>query len=53
MKVTTTLAYGVDPQAKESAAFALFAWLALNRKTNHCAYATGAAKNAVLGKITL
>lgn len=53
MKVTTTLAYGVDPQAKESAAFALFAWLALNRKTNHCARATGAKINAVLGKITL
>lgn len=53
MQLTTTLDYGIDPQAKESAAFALFAWLALNKKTNHCARATGAARDAVLGKITL
>jgi len=53
LKITTTLSYGIDPQAKEAAAFALFAWLALKRKTNHCARATGASKNAVLGKITL
>ncbi len=44
---------GIDPQAKESAAFALFAWLCLQRKINHCALATGARKNAMLGKITL
>lgn len=53
LKLTTTLAYGIDPQAKEAAAFALFGWLALKRKTNHCSHATGARKNAVLGKITL
>lgn len=53
LKITTTLAYGIDPQAKESAAFALFAWLAWQHKTNHCARATGARKNAILGKITL
>ena len=52
-KITTTLSYGIDPQAKESAAFALFAWLALHKKINHCAHATGAAQNAILGKITL
>ena len=53
VKVTTTLAYGIDPQAKESAAFALFGWLALHRKINHCAAATGAKRAAILGKITL
>lgn len=53
LKITTTFSYGIDPQAKEAAAFALFAWLALKRKINHCARATGASKNAVLGKITL
>lgn len=53
LHITTTLAYGIDPQAKEAAAFALFGWLTLNRKINHCAAATGARKNAVLGKITL
>ena len=53
LKVTTTLSYGIDPQAKESAAFALFGWLALGKKINHCSRATGAAHDAVLGKITL
>ncbi|MGN1058563.1 MAG: anhydro-N-acetylmuramic acid kinase [Candidatus Avelusimicrobium sp.] len=53
INVTTTLAYGIDPQAKEAAAFALFGCLTLKRKTNHCAHATGARKNTVLGKITL
>lgn len=53
IKITTTLDYGIDPQAKEAAAFALFGWLALKRKINHCAAATGASKNTILGKITL
>lgn len=53
IKITTSLAYGIDPQAKESAAFALFAWLNLQHKINHCAHATGAAKNTILGKVTL
>lgn len=53
VKVTTTLAYGIDPQAKEAASFALFGWLAFKRKINHCAHATGARKNTILGKITL
>ncbi len=51
--ITDTLSYGIDPQAKESAAFALFAWLTLQRKANHCARATGARKNAILGKVTV
>ncbi len=49
--ITTSQAEGIDPQAKESAAFALFGSLALQQKTNHCAYATGARKNAILGKV--
>lgn len=53
LKITTSLAYGIDPQAKEAAAFALFAWLGLQGKINHCAAATGAQKNAILGKVTL
>lgn len=52
-KITTSADYGIDPQAKESAAFALFAWQALHGKVNHCARATGARKQTVLGKITL
>lgn len=53
VKISSSSAYGLDPQAKEAAAFALFAWLALNRKVNHCPQATGAKKAAILGKITL
>ncbi len=53
LKITTSLAYGIDPQAKEAAAFALFAWLCVRGQINHCARATGACKNAILGKITL
>lgn len=53
IKIKTSLAYGIDPQAKESAAFALFAWLNLQHKINHCAHATGAVKNAILGKVTI
>lgn len=52
-KITTSAAYGIDPQAKEAAAFALFAWLCVRGQINHCARATGARKNAIVGKITL
>lgn len=51
--LTTSAGYGIDPHAKESAAFALFAWLNLQRKINHCARATGARKNVILGKVTV
>lgn len=53
LPVVTSAQAGIDPQAKEAAAFALMAWLAVQGKTNHCARATGARKNAVLGQITL
>ena len=52
VKIVTSDAYGIDPQAKEGAAFAFFAYKALQHKINHCARATGARKNTVLGKIT-
>ena len=52
MHVCSLTNYGIDPQAKEAAAFALFGWLALHQKINHCAQATGAPKNTILGKIT-
>ena len=53
VKVVTSQAYGIDPQAKESAAFALFAWLNIHHKINHCAAATGARENTILGKVTV
>jgi anhydro-N-acetylmuramic acid kinase len=52
IKITTSAAYGIDPQAKESAAFAVMGHLALHKKINHCARATGSRKNTILGKIT-
>ena len=53
IKIVSSQDYGIDPQAKEAAAFALFAWLALHRKINHCPLATGAKRAGILGKITL
>lgn len=44
---------GLHPLAKESAAFAVMAFEALHGRINHCARATGAKRQAVLGKITL
>lgn len=53
VKIVSSSLYGIHPQAKESAAFALFAALALAGKKNHCPKATGAKKAAILGKISL
>lgn len=53
LPVKTSAQTGLDPQAKEAAAFALMAWLALNKKTNHCPAATGAKNKSILGRITL
>ena len=44
---------GINPQAKEAAAFALMAAYALQGKVNHCPYATGAKQKTILGRITL
>ena len=53
LPVYTSGKYHIDPQAKEAAAFALFAAQALQHKPNHCPRATGASKQAILGRITL
>lgn len=53
LPVVSSAQYGLHPQAKEAAAFALMAARALQGKPNHCPRATGARKQAVLGQITL
>ena len=53
LPVNTSAQKGIDPQAKEAAAFAVMAWLALAGKKNHCPHATGAKRTTILGKITL
>ncbi|ACC99077.1 Putative chaperone [Elusimicrobium minutum Pei191] len=53
LKVHVSDFYGIDPMAKESAAFALMATLALQEKTNHCPEATGAKQKTILGSICL
>ena len=50
--VVSSSAYGIEAQSKEAAAFALFAWLNLQHKTNHCAQSSGAQTQAILGKVT-
>ena len=53
LPVVTSEKYHIPALAKEAAAFALFAALALQGKKNHCPQATGARKQTVLGQITL
>jgi len=53
VKISPSSDYGIDVMAKESAAFALFAKLALEGKTNHCPAATGARQKTILGSVTL
>lgn len=53
LPLVSSAQYGIDPQAKEAAAFALFAVRALQGKSNHCPQATGARKQTILGHITL
>ncbi len=53
LPVHTSAQAGIDPQAKEAAAFALMATLALQGKTNHCPAATGARRSGLLGQIIL
>ena len=53
LPVVTTEKYHLHPQAKEAAAFALFAALAVQKKSDHCPRATGARKQTILGQITL
>ncbi|MDR0953165.1 MAG: anhydro-N-acetylmuramic acid kinase [Elusimicrobiota bacterium] len=51
VEVKTLQAFGVDPMAKEAAAFAWLAWQRLNKKPASCPNATGAVKKVVLGSI--
>jgi anhydro-N-acetylmuramic acid kinase len=53
LPVVTSNKYHIPPQAKEAAAFALFAACAIEKKSNHCPRATGAHKKTILGQITL
>ncbi len=53
LPVITSEAAGLNPQAKEAAAFGLMAYLALQGKSNHCARATGAKENTILGQVIL
>ncbi len=44
--------YGIPTLAKEPMAFAYFAYLAIQRKTNHLPSVTGARRSRILGKIS-
>ena len=50
--VKTIADFGIPPQAKEPAAFALMAWMAVRGKTNNVPTVTGARGARILGKIT-
>lgn len=52
IKIKTTADYGIDPHAKESAAFALMALMAKQGKSNHCPSATGAKSKTILGSFS-
>lgn len=45
--------FGVPAQAKEAMAFALLAWLRWNQLPGNVPSATGASREAILGKVTL
>ena len=51
MKVATTRALGVDPDAKEAMCFALLAHQTVRGVCTNVPSATGARRRAVLGKI--
>ncbi len=53
LPILTSAELGIDPQAKEAAAFALMAAYALQGKKNHCPHATGAKQQTILGRITI
>ncbi len=53
VRVRTTDEFGVPAQAKEAAAFALFAWLTWNGLPGNVPSATGARREVILGKVTL
>lgn len=51
MKVTSTLAYGVDPDWMEAMAFAWLAWRCLQRQSGNLPSVTGAVGERVLGGV--
>ncbi|SEB42778.1 anhydro-N-acetylmuramic acid kinase [Terriglobus roseus] len=51
--VSTTADHGVPAEAKEAMAFALLAWLRWHKLPGNVPSATGATRDAVLGRITL
>ncbi|WP_424245533.1 anhydro-N-acetylmuramic acid kinase [Elusimicrobium posterum] len=53
VKISALDDYGINSHAKESAAFALMALLALEGKSNHCPQATGAKEKTILGSLAL
>ena len=53
VKVSTTDEHGVPAQAKEAMAFALLAWLRWHELPGNVPSATGAARPAILGRVTL
>lgn len=53
IRVQTSDDYGVPTQAKEAMAFALLAWLRWHQLPGNIPSATGASREALLGKVTL
>lgn len=53
IKVISLAQAGIDPMAKEAAAFAYFAYCTINKKPCSCPQATGAKRKVILGNIIL
>jgi anhydro-N-acetylmuramic acid kinase len=53
LPVETSSAHGIDPDAREAIAFAIIGNQTLHGLPGNAPAATGAAKGAVLGKISL
>lgn len=52
IRITTTIEFGIDPDAKEAVAFAILAYRTWNRQPGNLPSATGARHGVVLGSIT-